>query len=291
MKNHNKAKILVAIIFICIIYIYTAFSSCDAQPVAHVIVLAGQSNCEGVARSDALALKIDSERYAQFEGGFSNISLIRRSSGIHINDFVPCKLGQGTTEAHFGIEIGIAEYLSQNFANEKFYFVKKVHGGTSIDSWFGLSNMDNQSKHYAWLVDDVKTAITMLQQQGNRVVIEAFCWMQGESDADDLDRAQSYKEKLSAMVKAFRNEFSSYNSVSIRFIDGGISDTVEVMPYYQIVNNAKIAISQENDYNFYIDTIAIGLTKDGDSQGDLFHYDSLSMLKLGWEFGKFAMAR
>lgn len=289
MKRRSKIIVFVIATIACIACFLPVISSCSKPVVAHLIVLAGQSNCEGVARSDALALKIGADRYETLANGVPNVYLTRPSSGVHISDFVPCKLGQGTSDSHFGIEIGMAEYLSEHFHDEQFFLVKKAHGGTPIDLWRNVKPWDSAYSYFVGLVDDVKKAIETLRQQGYSVVVEAFCWMQGESDADDIERAQTYLGKLSSLADDFRNEFAQYNSSVIRFVDGGISDATEVMPYYETVNNAKKEVAGKSEYNYFIDTIAMHLTKNGDSQGDLFHYDSLSMLRLGREFGKLAI--
>lgn len=283
----------ICIVIICLVTCALCLASCGRKKIARVIILAGQSNCEGVSRNAELKKRIDADTYAMYEKGFDRIMLIRPSTNIHINEFIPVRLGMGTDDVSFGLELGMAEYLSEKFPNEEFYFVKHVHGGTPIDMWRGDGPLwDSQINYYSMLVDDVNTAISLLESEGKEVVIEAFCWMQGESDAPDFERVQVYRAMLSGMIEDFRSTFGSYNSQKIRFVDGGINDDDFTSPYYyKELNAEKKAYCDSDDYNFYIDTIAMGLTKNLEPaiNPDIMHYDSLSMLKLGREFAKYVL--
>ena len=58
--------------------------------------------------------------------------------------------------------------------------------------------------------------------------------------------------------------------------------------YPQAINKAKKDYSETSSLNYFIDTNALGITTRNEPEGsiDYAHYDSLSMVKLGQEFGK-----
>lgn len=61
--------------------------------------------------------------------------------------------------------------------------------------------------------------------------------------------------------------------------------------YYKEINQIKKDVSNLNDRNYFIDTIEMGLSRDQEPEGnvDTIHYDSLAMLNLGREFGKYCL--
>lgn len=264
------------------------------KKVAHIIVIAGQSNCEGVSRSAELKKYVTEEKYDMYSNGISNVNIVLNTNGVAVNDFTPCKLGYGTSDEHFGIELGIADYLNERYPNEEFYIVKRAHGGTSIyPYWHAPASNVHGGMYFAALLEKVDEAISVLESQGKKVVVEAYCWMQGEQDATNAGYTNTYMHYLSEMVSYFRNRYKSYNSGEIRFVDAGISKYDLVANYrYREINQIKENFSKLNKNNYYIDTIGMGLTLDLEPQGnpDLIHYDSYAMFRLGRAFGEFAYA-
>ena len=90
-------------------------------------------------------------------------------------------------------------------------------------------------------------------------------------------------------MRFLRHDLSSYQK-EIDFIDAGISDS----PYwimYKKVNNSKIKFSNEDDHNYYFDTIDAGLHYDKEpiDGPDIAHFDSESEILLGKLFGKISI--
>ena len=61
--------------------------------------------------------------------------------------------------------------------------------------------------------------------------------------------------------------------------------------YPKAINKGKKKFANESSLNYLIDTNALGITTRTEPEGsvDYAHYDSLSMVKLGQEFGKIAV--
>ena len=87
----------------------------EIPEIADVVILAGQSNCEGHSHVTYLRKNTSESQREDYRNGFEN-ALIRFSSnrGTHKSGgFVPVKEGMGVSTDRFGIEIGIAEALKE----------------------------------------------------------------------------------------------------------------------------------------------------------------------------------
>ena len=151
--------------------------------------------------------------------------------------------------------------------------------------------MDGRYKRgelYEAAINFTKASLDYLVSKGYDYQIDAICWMQGESDAS-LKLSRRYYTNTKNFVKFLRNDLKSYQE-TIDFIDAGISDS----PYwsqYKKVNDAKIKYSNEDDHNYYFDTISAGLHYNQEPLDgpDLAHYDSESEIMLGTLFAKLAI--
>ena len=108
--------------------------------------------------------------------------------------------------------------------------------------------------------------------------------MQGESDACTKEVVEQYAGLYDALLNDFQKEFGAYLS-NCTFVDGGISET---WPFFVEMNKAKRNYAQTHQNCYYIDTIGEGLTvsKEPDKEPDIAHYDSDSIIKLGWLFAQ-----
>ena len=260
-----------------------------------VIIISGQSNAVGCTYSEYIE---DTYKYGEYQKGYSNIQIAYDcwtkdwpASGITFysqntsknNDFVKVKLGQGNSINTFGPEIGIAEAMHEKYG-DKLFLIKFACGGSNLkDDWLGSS-----SPMYGRMIDYVKLQIENLKKKGYAPTIKAFCWMQGEGDSY-YGYYQSYRDNLRTFINDVRDDLRSLaGDKDIPFIDAGISDASE-WEYYRQVNNAKKLVAEENDNNFYIDTIAAGLHTDKEPlfKVDVCHYDSESEIQLGHLFAEY----
>ncbi len=117
-------SVLLVSVMVCLMTIVLVNRNKE-KPVIHIIALGGQSNCEGVSLSSALATKVTKSKYALYSEGFNNVDIVSVSNGLSVDPIQDCKLGFGTTANHFGIEIGIADYLLEHYPDKQFCLVKK----------------------------------------------------------------------------------------------------------------------------------------------------------------------
>ncbi len=269
----------------------------DGEKTAKIILLSGQSNATGASVCDYLNNHYSEEKIEQYFNGYSNVQILYSAGlGKYENNqlvlkvtnstdtFVPTSARQGVDRSRFGPELGLAEYLSETYPDEKFYIIKSAFGSVSLEGFFNviepgfdLSLNDLKAK--------IDLGIDLLEAEGLEPKIVAFLWMQGESDAVSIYKAHNYYNLQKAMVEHLREEYKEYASArGIAFIDAAISDHgfwTASMP----LNAMKQNYAYESQLNYYIDTNAEGLTTlyENDDQA---HYDSMSMIKLGHLFGE-----
>lgn len=271
-----------------------------------VIFLAGQSNAVGQSYSFHLQDKgseITAAQYAEYKNGLDNAYIYYNNcEGIadeykhtYSTDFTEVKFGQGVgvadtekyPEGAFGPELGLAEYWREFYPGEKLYIIKYAYGGTNLYSrWRSPSSVADDAAGgevgdlYIKTVNFARNGIRLLEQKGLAPQIDALVWMQGESDATHYF---TYYERYAYFAEDMRNDLRDYSvKTGMAFIDGGIS---QYWPNYKKINSIKEDYSLSCSRNYYVDTVAAGLTYDRDN-ADYAHYDALSMLKLGRLFGE-----
>ncbi len=271
---------------------------------AKLIILAGQSNAVGVAHTPYLDRHFAEEKVIQFKNGYENILMNFFSHDFESNGFIKTTVGCSEKGKNtFGPEVGIADFLSQTYPEEKFFIVKCAFGGTSLfHDWLppsckgdykkeSFAMGDEKSEFYrsaGWcfneLVKILDKSIEVLEKDGYNPEICAFCWMQGESDAIFPEHFEKYGERYENMLKDLNEKFDKYLKSCI-YIDAGISD---VWQYYREINDWKKGHAQKTENSFYVDTIAEGLTtsKEPEPEVDIAHYDSDCTIKLGKLFAE-----
>lgn len=272
----------------------------DERAVAKIILLAGQSNADGVAHNCFVEEKCGAQRHAQLCQGYENVRMMAHSEcdgvrHIHstvINNDVPIKLGQCCTTS-FGPELGMAEYLSQSCPDETFYIVKHAIGGSCLaHDWYVGQDGAPHGVYLRAFLQKIDNALAYVDRVMNkRAEIVAFVWMQGESDGDSA-RAPKYFDRQMALVQHVRERYKYYAAeMGIAFIDGGISaaardgKTNYYWPEYKAINEAKRRMAALSDMNYYVDTIGAGMTTYEDNK-DYAHYGVRSQLILGHLFGE-----
>ena len=271
---------------------------------AKVIILAGQSNAVGVGYTHCLPKHFSSEKVQEYKNGYENVLINYFSHDISSIRFEKTRTGCAEkTKDTFGPEIGIAEFLSEKYPDEKFFIVKCAFGGTNLyHDWLSPSSGeeynsqscalgDSDSPHYrsgGWcfneLIKLIHQSIFILESMNYKTEICGFCWMQGESDAFDMQHVNNYRKHYENMLSDFNDVFGEYSKNCV-YADAGIS---EIWQYYREINEHKKEHANSTVNSFYIDTIAAGLTtlNEPEPQADTAHYDSHCTVKLGALFAE-----
>lgn len=267
---------------------------------ADIIVIAGQSNAVGCSEVRCLPKHFPANRIKKWSDGYENIKINyfshnKKSGGFVKTAFYCTALDEDT----FGPEVGIAEALDEKYPGKEFFIVKCAFGGVTLYHDFfspscggkydpGSTADETGSSApggcYNELVKIVSESLDLLKKSGYEPEIKAFCWMQGESDANNEDATAAYERNYGALLHDIKTRFSGYAD-GCRFIDAGISTVWE---RYERINEIKREYAETHADCVFIDTIGEGLTTMSEpfEQPDIGHYDSDSMIKLGRLFSE-----
>lgn len=272
---------------------------------AKVIILAGQSNAVGVGFVKYLPNHFDREAVNEILAGYENIPIYYVSHDIKSNGFV--KTGVNCTEASkdtLGPEVGIARVLSKKCADEKVYIIKCAFGATSLTyDWVSPESgvpylpdveadapkaiYDPRYRFEGWCYNSFVKALeggfAALYDMGFEPDVKAFCWMQGESDAEMGVPQERYIDVYDKMLLDMKKRFAPHFD-SCKYIEAGIS---ECWPNFESFNQAKKEYAEANGH-IYIDTIVAGLTTKNEphEEPDIAHYDVDCAIKLGELFAE-----
>lgn len=277
---------------------------------ANIIILAGQSNAVGVGHIKCLPLHFPAEKIREYTEGYPAVRINYFSHDKKSGGFVPAATGcSEKTKDTFGPEVGMAEYLTETHPGEEFFIVKCAFGGMSLwrdfrspscggdydptafaDQYEDMIHSVSSGKPvragwcYNELVRLLKESIAALEEQGYAPAIRAFCWMQGESDADAESTTTQYIGLYDAMLRDLCFAFPGYMD-GCTFIDAGIS---RIWKYHAALNAAKEAYARSHDNCVFLDTIAAGLTTahEPPEEPDIYHYDSDCVIRLGRLFAE-----
>ena len=256
---------------------------------ARVIILSGQSNCTGCSITSYLKEQVSEETFSRYENGYPNIHI-----NFNIDNHRTCSEGQwrktdllcGSYDEEFGPEVGLADKLTALFPGEEFYIFKFSMSGYSLH--YHWLDHTNRGEIYEAQRLFVQKGLDYLSSLHYEISLDAFLWMQGESDTSEY-KAKKYYENQKAFMSYLREDFKEYSKEhGLYFIDAGISDSPYCLPGGPEVNEAKKKIGGEDPLNVYFPTIENGLTTMNEPyyEPDLGHYDALSEIKLGELFAE-----
>ena len=229
------------------------------------------------------------EGFEEVQIAYANTISQNTSNG----EFVPVKLGQGTYIDRFGPEVGMAEKIAEVDPEKRVVIIKYAYGGTTLNNEWRSPSSGNTGRLYTGAVEYIIQQLETLEAMDLYPIVKAICWMQGESDASGLNYNQ-YEMLEENFVKDLRNDLAYYKPIDaeIGFVDAGISD-LTAWTQYKVINQAKMNLSEKDDYHDYIDTISAGLKYNAEPVGnpDPYHYDSKYMIQLGHLFAEVLLAR
>jgi len=238
---------------------------------AVVYLFGGQSNMAG-ATSDASFLtgtpKANPLPDVQiWDSGFNSFTALR--PGFNDNFGV----GGG-----FGAELGFGHALesardSGEIESEEIYLIKYAIGATSLAEDWNVNGGPLYSQFTQW-VDD---ALANLTSSGIDYDIEGMMWMQGENDAFDVDRANSYEANLNTLIADIRRRYDD----DLDFVIGRLHE--ELTPFFyteaNTVRQAQVNVANSDAKNYWVNTDDFVV-----NPIDGVHFDSSGHLALGEAF-------
>ncbi len=192
---------------ICILFttLLLAANACFAEDI-DLFMLAGQSNAQGWT-GDATYYPKDSEQLDQ-SIRFYWVTPKHSSSG---GEWTSLKAQGGRFKnGHFGLEVTFARSLRKVGYNPAIF--KYSLGGTSLaGDWKGPGD----GKMYDQMIKEFDKALLLLRNQGHKVKIRGFIWIQGESDADTPSMANAYKGRLNTLIDDIRRNVAKNPQLAV----------------------------------------------------------------------------
>lgn len=256
----------------------------------NVYVIMGQSNATGVAKASFLETKSPSI-YAKYSAGNPKV-LIACDVDTHITKtFKPVRFGFGADDGYFGPEIGMSEMIE---SEDPAYIIKGTWSGSCLQTQY-MDYSGTKLELYNRYTSFILERLGALKDEGKNPRLRGIFWMQGESDS--LNQiCNTYKDAESLFIKHLRKDLNEYVYGYVNFVDAYISTKSIFWENPTVINQHKDQVAELDEHNYCIhtngeDENAIDLTLKSLSgeDNDAAHYDSLSMLSLGLEAGKFVI--
>lgn len=303
-----------------------------------VYILAGQSNAVGNSKLDQQVIgqqdsaytyrKYLAEEDARNTSGYEEVLYygaieVRADADFPNISLTNVHLGQGLTVNHVGPELGMANFLSQNYTKDApAAIIKSAVGGTYLGDWEGKANNtknfggwaspsllaewkeDGRTVHqyagrlYERLITSVTKGLEALQAQGYAPHVKGYLWMQGESDTERRDWAEEYAHNLELLITdlcADVEKITGDGEVQNRpFVIGKIAyDFADRgQPFIDNVRAAEDEVASKLPRVFTVETdgtdglpaLHIGAT----NGSDLWHFNAGDIYELGKRFANVA---
>lgn len=290
---------------------------------AKIIVMSGQSNGAGVGRYQCLKRTAPSYKLQEYAEGYDNVIIHGWSHYMPLDGFNPVAVDSTYNSisgfrGSFGFELGLAEALSDYYQDETIYIVKTAMGSAYMDSDFRspsattpqiiTGTVGGFESYTGWLYDkllvNIQETIDYLEEKGKVPSIEAFMWMQGESDtAWEEDLANQYGDTFTAFMNDWTGHFQKYMADDFITIDASINEIATVgerqaWQHAQEVNACKRAYATAHggvylDLNDWTSTAYTSMFEPGKGnynsntstyEIDYAHFDATSYLDMGHSF-------
>lgn len=255
-----------------------------------VIILAGQSNAEGHTHSSELKKNVTPTEYAYYESQMKGIKIkYHCDNGKNKSeDFVNVHLGEGFNLSRFGPEIGMAKKFEESNLNREVYIIKYALGASNLYSQWRSTSSGAEGPLYKNLIMYCLENLGLIEEKGLTPHIKGICWMQGEADSMNTTHTAYYEEYERNFFSDINEQLCDYiDDEKLNIFDAYISD-YSGWTNYRLINDAKKQNSINNENHHIIDTIGEKLeyNREPSSGVDYYHYDSLSMIRLGEMFAE-----
>ncbi len=181
-----------------------------------VVLLAGQSNMAGHGNFDDL----DKSTKQRVINAASRVFISEGNNPPKPLSYKPRKKTEKYPfEKGFGPELMVGVVLAERYPDNNILLIKHSRGGTSLEgawnpNWDAekAKYMEKGPKQTAKLYSEhlgyIQSNLNKLTSKGEDFNVIGLVWVQGENDAKTMQSASNYKDNLTQLVKAYRQEFN-----------------------------------------------------------------------------------
>ncbi len=212
-----------------------------------IILLVGQSNMAGrglPGEVDPIAdRRIEMFRDGQWQAAVEPLHDDKETAGV-------------------GLSMSCASAYLEAFPQARVGLVPAAVGGTPLSRWMPGEDL-------------YERALGIARDALKGGVLKAILWHQGETDAQDIELAQSYGQRLTEMVGTLRR---ALDATDVPFIVGGLGDFLAAHPtcvHHALVNDALQNVSA--DRCGFASATGLG-------EFDGIHFDAAALRTLGQRY-------
>jgi hypothetical protein len=187
------------------------------------------------------------------------------------------KIGEDTTaiarNLQFGPELVFSQRISATFPDHEIRLVKTSAGGTSL----ALGWLPDKKKMYVRFIDNYRNALADLEKSGQKVDTAGLLWMQGESDAETIERAEAYEKNLVILLADVREKTGKPKLPVVlgRISSSLLKKTPWNFDHAPIVQKAQETVTSKDADAYLVQTDALPTLKDNT------HFDTAGQSTLG----------
>lgn len=253
----------------------------DDDSTVRVFIFAGQSNMVG---SDSKVKDI--ALYPPFAGLDQPQESVRFSYCLGREDK---RVSNGWTALQpvddvVGPELSFAREVTRHI-KAPIAIIKIAAGGTHLG---GDWNPDEPSgfKLYPLALEQIRSSLALLDQQGVKYRIEGFMWHQGENDMFEADYMPNYGRNLRNFLACWRRDLKTPN---LRFYIGELCTKtiwgMDLRPRMYAISLGQKEVTDADPLADYVPTSHVGV-EIGGGTGLHYHYGTLGQLEHGVNYAQ-----
>ena len=253
----------------------------DDDTTVRVFIFAGQSNMVG---SDS---KIeDIARFPPFAGLDQPQEDVRFSYCLGREDKVQSEGWEPLRPVYnvVGPELSFAREVTRHI-KAPIAIIKIAAGGTHLG---GDWNPDEPSgfKLYPLALEQIRSSLALLEQQGVKHRIEGFMWHQGENDMFEEEYMANYGKNLKNFIACWRRDLKTPD---LRFYIGELCTKtiwgMDLRPRMYAISLGQKEVTDSDPLADYVPTNHVGV-EIGGGEGLHYHYGTLGQLEHGANYAE-----
>jgi len=253
----------------------------DDDTTVRVFIFAGQSNMVG---SDSKIEEID--RFPPFTGLDNPQTSVRFSYCLGREDKLVSEGWEPLRPVYnvVGPELSFAREVTRHI-KAPIAIIKIAAGGTHLG---GDWNPDEPSgfKLYPLALEQIRSSLALLDQQGVKYRIEGFMWHQGENDMFEADYMANYGKNLANFIACWRRDLKTPD---LRFYIGELCTKtiwgMDLRPRMYAISLGQKEVTESDPLADYVPTNHVGV-EIGGGTGLHYHYGTLGQLEHGVNYAE-----
>ena len=276
-------RFALTLVTVFVLYIHSSAGTArgDDDTTVRVFIFAGQSNMVG---SDSKIEDID--RFPPFGGLDKPQTSVRFSYCLGREDKLVSEGWEPLRPVYnvVGPELSFAREVTRHI-KAPIAIIKIAAGGTHLG---GDWNPYEPSgfKLYPLALEQIRSSLALLDQQGVKYRIEGFMWHQGENDMFEADYMANYGKNLANFIACWRRDLKTPD---LRFYIGELCTKtiwgMDLRPRMYAISLGQKEVTEADPLADYVPTNHVGV-EIGGGTGLHYHYGTLGQLEHGVNYAE-----